>query len=87
MLNSLFFLCVWGWGLKQDRDQLKSKLILTYNSSNQTNDRRNVTPTPSASNTEFIQMDLTTIPKENQSTIEQIQKWIKRVSSISFFSV
>jgi hypothetical protein len=69
--------------IEQDQDQLTSKVKLTYNSLNQTNDRRHLTPAPSAFNTEFIQMDLTTIHKENQSTIEQIQGWIK--SDYKFF--
>ncbi|CAF0964213.1 unnamed protein product [Adineta ricciae] len=67
--------------ISQDQNQLTSKVLFTYDLSNVQNERRSVTPTQSAWNTEIIQMDLRTMSKETQSTIEQIQRWIKNTST------
>ncbi|CAF1350017.1 unnamed protein product [Adineta steineri] len=67
--------------INQDHTQLTSKVLLTYNLSNVQNDRRNLTPTQSALNTELIQMDLKTMTKETQMTIEQIERWIKNANT------
>ncbi|UJR38550.1 hypothetical protein I4U23_031216 [Adineta vaga] len=67
--------------IPQDQNQLTSKVLFTYDLSNIQNERRNVPPTQSILNNELIQMDLRTMTKETQSTIEQIQRWIKSTNT------
>ncbi|CAF0871962.1 unnamed protein product [Rotaria sp. Silwood1] len=66
--------------ISQDQTQIYSKVLFTYDLSNVQNDRRTISSSQSTSNTELIQMDLKTMSKETQSTIEQIQRWIKSTS-------
>ncbi|CAF3066264.1 unnamed protein product [Rotaria sp. Silwood2] len=63
--------------ISQDQAQIYSKVLFTYDLSNVQNDRRTIASSQSTQNTELIQMDLKTMSKETQSTIEQIQRWIK----------
>lgn len=67
--------------INQDQNQITSKVLFNYDVPNIQNDRRSLTPTHFNTNNQLIEMDVKSMSKENQSTIEHIQRLIKNTNT------